>query len=38
MARGSGMLNNKKQAFFDNFNKQATEECWDGIQAAKVRI
>lgn len=37
MARGSGMLNNKHQVFFDAINSEATEDCLDGIQAARVR-
>lgn len=38
MARGSGMLNIKPQAFFDAINSEATEDCFDGIHAARVRM
>jgi hypothetical protein len=38
MARGSGMLNIKPQAFFDAINSEATEDCFDGIHAAQVRV
>lgn len=30
------MLNRKGRKFFDGINTQATEECWDGVNATQV--
>lgn len=35
MKRGNAMLTSKGRKFFDGINTQATEECWDGVNATR---